>query len=41
MSSDRGNTDGPEDARILSLPLGGRKLEFIDRKPLSDLQVLW
>lgn len=40
MSSVRGNTDGPDEARILSLPLGGRKFEFIDRKPLSDLHVL-
>lgn len=40
MSSVRGNTDGPDEARILSLPRGGRKFEFIDRKPLSDLHVL-
>ena len=40
MSSDRGNTDGPDAARILSPPRGGRKFEFIDRRPLSDLHVL-
>lgn len=42
MSSGRGSIDGPEAARILSAPRGGRLFVVCvkARMPLSDLQVL-
>lgn len=39
-SSGRGKIDGPDEARILSLPRGGRKFVENARRPLSDLHVL-